>query len=270
MKNYQWAVVVFIIIFIFVVLITASDDAAEVSLLKKHTETTEYSWYYKPRTDGKQPEKLREFAFVENYNAYSLGSPDEKVIYITFDAGYENGYAPKILDVLKAHNAPAAFFLVKHYLVTNPDIVKRMVAEGHLVCNHSTHHKIMSKMDFESFKQELSGIEQTFFELTGQQMPKYYRPPEGRFSERSLKYAQELGYTTIFWSFAYQDWYDNNQPSVDSAFRIITTRTHPGEIALLHLTSATNAKVLDDVLTEWERQGYSFKSLDYLIETCAK
>jgi peptidoglycan-N-acetylmuramic acid deacetylase len=175
---------------------------------------------------------------------------------------------PKILDTLKAHGVPAAFFLVEHYIKTNPELVNRMVTEGHLVCNHSANHKDMASMaDMEAFKKELTDIENTFYETTGKVMPKYFRPPEGKFSERSLKYAQQLGYTTVFWSFAYKDWYVNDQPGTEEAFKTIISRTHPGEIALLHATSKTNAEVLDRVLTEWENMGYTFKSLNYLVRT---
>ena len=233
-----------------------------------HTETTSYNWYYKPRTDGYQPERNAEMQFAYDLGAYSTGDPDEMVIYLTFDAGYDNGYASDILDALAAHDAPAAFFLVEHYIEANPDIVLRMAEEGHLVCNHTTHHKDMAAMtDFDAFETELGSIEQTYYELTGQPMAKYFRPPSGTFSERCIRYANELGYTTVFWSFAYKDWLVDAQPSHSDAIDTIISRTHPGEIALLHLTSKTNAEVLDTVLSEWEEMGYRFESLDDLVET---
>lgn len=252
-----------------IILLVVIGYAADVfSFQAARTEGTVYSWYYMPRTDGVQPAPEKDFEFVYGYGAYSAGSPEQKIIYLTFDAGYENGYTPKILDTLKAHGVTAAFFVVEHYIKTNPELVNRMVTEGHLVCNHSASHKDMASMsDFEAFKKELSDIEQTFYETTGKNMPKYFRPPEGKFSERSLKYAQQLGYATVFWSFAYKDWYVNDQPDPESAFKTIISRTHPGEIALLHATSKTNADVLDRVLTEWENMGYTFKSLSYLIRT---
>ncbi len=228
-----------------------------------HSETSEYNWYFKPRSDELQPEDLPEFAFVKNYEAYWVGDPDEKSIYLTFDAGYENGYMPQILDALKKHNAPAAFFVVGHYITSAPELITRMVDEGHLVCSHSMNHKNMAAMsDISMFKAEIEDLEDVYKELIGKQMPKYFRPPEGRFSGQCLKYAEQLGYKTIFWSFAYCDWYVDNQPSEEEAIKIITTRTHPGAVVLLHATSATNAKVLDRVLTEWENMGYTLKSLD--------
>ena len=228
-----------------------------------HSENSEYSWYFVPRSDGLQPRDLPEFSFIKGYDAFWVGDAEEKTIYLTFDAGYENGYTSKILDVLKEHKVPAAFFVVGHYIKTAPELVQRMVSEGHLVCSHSMNHKDMAAIsDLNAFKADLEELESTYTELTGKQMPKYFRPPEGRFCERSLKFAGELGYKTIFWSFAYKDWYVNDQPSEEEAIRIITTRIHPGAIVLLHATSKTNADVLDRVITQWEDMGYTLKSLD--------
>jgi len=232
------------------------------------TEGSVMSWYYMPRTDGVQPEPEEAFKFVYDYGAYSAGDPNEKIIYLTFDEGYENGYTAGILDTLKKHNVRAAFFVVGHYVKTNPELVLRMAAEGHLVCNHSANHKDMAAMeDFDEFKKEITDLEDAYYELTGKSMPKFFRPPEGKFSERSLKYAQRLGYTTVFWSFAYKDWLNNAQPDPETAFKTIISRTHPGEVALLHATSKTNAQILDRVLAEWEKMGYSFKSLKYLVRS---
>ncbi len=232
-----------------------------------HTVGTQYGWYYMPRTDGIQPGQNKEFAFVDQYDVISMGSPEDKVIYITFDAGYENGYAEKVLDTLKAHGAQAAFFLVGHYIKNNPDIVKRMEDEGHLVCSHSMNHKNMAAMsDINEFQKELTDLETLYTEQTGKKLAKFFRPPEGNFSERLLLYAQQCGYTTVFWSFAYKDWYNDSQPSVDDAFNTIISRTHPGEVALLHLTSKTNSEVLDAVLTKWEEMGYRFGSLYDITE----
>lgn len=230
-----------------------------------HSETTEYSWYTMPKTDGTQPAPQPEFSFIGQYGGYWIGASDKKVIYITFDAGYENGNTPQILDALKKHDAPAAFFLVDHYIKTNPDLVKRMADEGHLVCSHSTNHKNMAAMtDIEAFRSEMTGVADRYKSVTGQEIAPYFRPPEGRFSEMCLKYAQQMGYKSIFWSFAYKDWYVDNQPSADSAMETIVSRTHPGMVALLHATSSTNAAIMDDLLTRWEEMGYTFGSLDDL------
>ena len=232
------------------------------------TEGSVMSWYYMPRTDGVQPEPEEAFKFVYDYGAYSAGDPNDKIIYLTFDEGYENGYTAGILDTLKKHNVRAAFFVVGHYVRTNPELVLRMAAEGHLVCNHSANHKDMAAIeDFDEFKKEITDLEDAYYELTGKSMPKFFRPPEGKFSERSLKYTQRLGYTTVFWSFAYKDWLNNAQPDPETAFKTIISRTHPGEVALLHATSKTNAQILDRVLAEWEKMGYTFRSLKYLVRS---
>ena len=184
---------------------------------------------------------------------------------MTFDAGYENGYTNLLLDTLKKHNAPANFFVVESYIRNNPDLVKRMVNEGHLVCNHSKSHVSMASIDdLDKFKKEIVSVADAYKDVTGKEMPKYFRPPMGKFSKRSLKYTQDLGYSTIFWSFAYVDWYDSNQPSHEEAKKKIYSRTHPGAIVLLHSNSQTNAEILDEVLTHWEQEGYTIKSLDYL------
>ncbi len=267
-KKLITLVVAYIDIVLVLFLVLTGNAAQVFSLQAAHTQDTVYSWYYMPRTDGVQPRPEAAFDFVYDHGAYSAGSPEQKIIYLTFDAGYENGYTPAILDTLKKHDVKAAFFVVEHYIKTNPELVLRMVNEGHLVCNHSTNHKDMASIaDFEQFKQEISKIESTFYEATARRMPKYFRPPEGKFCERSLEYARQLGYTTIFWSFAYKDWYVDDQPDTESAFKTIISRTHPGEIALLHATSRTNAEVLDRVLTEWKSMGYVMKSLNYLVRT---
>lgn len=227
--------------------------------------TTEYSWYFNPREDGIPPEGCKEATFYKNYDAYYLGDTSEKSIYITFDAGYENGCTEQILDVLKKHNAPAAFFLVGHYIESNPELVKRMEREGHLVCNHTVGHKDLATLtNFEDFKQEIVGLEELYTQTVGKELHKFARPPEGRFSEMTLKYLEELGYTTVFWSFAYEDWLNDKQPDPQASLDKIISRTHPGGIMLFHSTSKTNAQIFDELLTKWEEMGYTFKSLTQL------
>ncbi|MBO3445181.1 delta-lactam-biosynthetic de-N-acetylase [Clostridium sp. CCUG 7971] len=229
--------------------------------------TQEYSWYFNPRNDGKQPEPIKEASFFNKYSSYYVGNPDEKVLYLSFDAGYENGNTESILDTLKKHNAKAQFFVVESYIKNNPEIVKRMEKEGHLVCNHSKSHPSMASItDFEKFKTEITSVEEAYKEVTGKDMPKYFRPPMGKFSEQSLKYTQDLGYSSIFWSFAYVDWYNDKQPSHEFAKDKIYTRTHPGAIILLHPNSKTNTEILDEVITHWEQEGYKLKTLDYLTK----
>ena len=241
-------------------------DAVKASV-GSHSLNKEYDWYIKPNEDGAQPQGNEQAGFIKDYHTCYVGSPDEKVIYLTFDAGYENGNTASILDTLKKHNAPAAFFLVGSYFKRNPDLVKRMAAEGHLVCNHSMTHKNMAKItDFESYKAEIKKAEEVCLQETGCTMAPFFRPPEGKFSEQSLKYNQDLGYTTVFWSFAYVDWYNDKQPSEEEGMKKIIGRTHPGAIVLLHSNSKTNTRILDRVISKWEEMGYSLKSLNELVK----
>lgn len=199
------------------------------------------------------------------YDAYYVGDDSKKVIYLTFDCGYENGNTEPILDALKKHNVNATFFVVGHFLETAPDLVKRMVEEGHAVGNHTYHHPDMSAIsDKESFQKELSDVADLFYEITGRQLSKYYRPPQGKCNAENVKMAQETGYSTIFWSLAYVDWDTGKQPSHSEAFDKLTTRIHPGAIVLLHNTSQTNGEILDELLTKWEEMGYTFKPLSEL------
>ena len=203
---------------------------------------------------------------LQKYDAAYLDSSGEKVLYLTFDAGYENGCTAQILDVLKKHQVPAAFFLVGNYLEKNADLVRRMVEEGHIVGNHTMHHPDMSKLtDRAAFAKELTELEALFRQVTGKELPKYYRPPQGIYSEENLKMAQELGYRTVFWSLAYVDWNQNSQPTAEYAFEKLLPRTHDGAVVLLHSTSRTNAAILDELLTRWEDLGYTFRSIDGLF-----
>ncbi len=196
------------------------------------------------------------------YDAYFVGDDSEKVIYLTFDCGYENGNTGAILDALKKHHVPATFFVVGHFLETAPDLVKRMVEEGHMVGNHTYHHPDMSTISsLEAFQEELEAVADSFYEITGTRLSPYYRPPQGKANAENIKMAQQLGYSTIFWSLAYVDWDPENQPSHDAAFDKLTARIHPGAIVLLHNTSQTNGEILDELLTKWEEMGYRFVSL---------
>lgn len=197
------------------------------------------------------------------YNAYYVGDTSQKVIYLTFDAGYENGNTAPILDALKKHGVPATFFVVGHYLETAPDLVRRMVAEGHTVGNHTYHHPDMSAIATTAdFAAELSAVEQKYAEVTGGEMPKIYRPPQGKYSVDNLKMAAELGYRTYFWSLAYVDWYTDRQPTPDEAYAKLLGRIHNGAVVLLHSTSSTNAAIMDDLIEKWKDMGYTFGTLD--------
>ena len=223
------------------------------------------NWGLSFQQEGKPPVANASAEYLKQFNAHYAADTQEKVIYLTFDAGYENGNTEQILDALKKHKAPATFFIVGNYMETSPELVKRMVEEGHTVGNHTYHHPDMSRMGTkEDFSEELKSLEELYEETIGQPMAPYYRPPQGIYSESNLKMAQELGYKTIFWSLAYVDWNQDKQPTREEAFEKLLGRIHPGAVVLLHNTSSTNGQILDELLTKWEEMGYRFCPLSEL------
>ena len=225
------------------------------------------SWGLSFHEEGKRPAGNATIDDLKQYNAYYASDTDEKILYLTFDAGYENGNTPAILDALKKHQAPAVFFAVGNFIKDNPDLIKRMITEGHIVGNHTMTHPDMSQISsMESFQKELEGVEELYTSATGEPMTKFYRPPRGVYSTENLSMAKELGYSTFFWSLAYVDWIQEQQPSKEEAFQKLIPRIHPGAIVLLHNTSSTNAAILDELLTRWEEIGYQFHSIKELTE----
>lgn len=230
-------------------------------------ETCGENWGLGFSTEGQPPTGNATADELKKFDTYFIGDTSKKVIYLTFDAGYENGYTATILDALKKHNVHATFFLVGNYINTSPDLVKRMLEEGHNVGNHTYSHPNMSSISsMECFRKELEDLEAKYKEVTGKDMIKYYRPPQGKYSKNNLKMAQEMGYKTFFWSLAYVDWYRDKQPTKEQAFKKLIGRIHPGAIVLLHSTSKTNSEILDELLTKWEQMGYTFGTLDELVQ----
>lgn len=224
------------------------------------------SWGLSFRQEGAPPIGNAGKDQLRQYQAAYIGNTNEKVLYLTFDAGYENGCTAKILDTLKEKQVPAAFFLVGNYIRQSPDLVRRMVAEGHTVGNHTMHHYNMSRLsDKAAFSKELTDLEALYKETVGQELPKYYRPPQGIYSEENLKMAQELGYKTLFWSLAYVDWNNDAQPTREAAFTKLLPRTHNGAVVLLHSTSKTNAEILGELIDKWKAMGYRFGTLEELF-----
>ena len=224
------------------------------------------SWGLSFRQEGAPPIGNAGKDQLRQYQAAYIGNVGEKVLYLTFDAGYENGCTAKILDTLKEKQVPAAFFLVGNYIRQSPDLVRRMVAEGHTVGNHTMHHYDMSRLsDKAAFSKELTDLEALYKETVGQELPKYYRPPQGIYSEENLKMAQELGYKTLFWSLAYVDWNNDAQPTKEAAFAKLLPRTHNGAVVLLHSTSKTNAEILGELIDKWKEAGYRFGTLEELF-----
>jgi peptidoglycan-N-acetylmuramic acid deacetylase len=233
-------------------------------MLTENIETG--SWGLSFQTEGQPPVGPANAVVLARYDAAYLGNTAQPVLYLTFDAGYENGYTAKILDILKKHEVTAAFFLVGNYLEKNPDLVRRMAAEGHIVGNHTMHHPDMSKIaDPAAFQKELEELEKLYISITGQKMAKFYRPPQGIYSEANLQMAKDLGYKTVFWSLAYMDWQNDNQPTAAYALEKLIPRTHNGAVVLLHSTSKTNAEILDELLTKWKEMGYTFGTLEDLF-----
>lgn len=239
--------------------------AVSVSVFASSALTTG-SWGLSFRQEGAPPIGNAGKDQLRQYQAAYIGDTNEKVLYLTFDAGYENGCTAKILDTLKEKQVPAAFFLVGNYIQRSPDLVRRMVAEGHTVGNHTMHHYDMSRLsDKAAFSKELTDLEALYKDTVGQELPKYYRPPQGIYSEENLKMAQELGYQTVFWSLAYVDWNNDAQPTRETAFAKLLPRTHNGAVVLLHSTSKTNAEILGELIDKWKAMGYRFGTLEELF-----
>jgi len=230
------------------------------------SDEDELNWYYVGKGKDQTAEAPKEsINFLKEKSSYYLGDTSNKILYLTFDEGYENGHTGQILDILKEYKVPAAFFVVKPYITKEPELIKRMVTEGHIVGNHSVHHPSMAQIhDKEKFQAELKGVEDAYKELIGEDMPKFFRPPMGKYSKESLQMTKDLGYKTIFWSFAYKDWLVNNQPSESHAIQKIGKGAHPGSIMLLHAVSTTNTNVLATVIKTLQEEGYEFKSLNDL------
>lgn len=198
---------------------------------------------------------------IDENEDIAMGNKEDKFVYLTFDEGYEAGYTPQILDVLKENDVKAAFFITGHYLNTKPELVKRMIDEGHIVGNHTVNHPSMPDLDNDKVKEEIMKLHVTVFEKFGYEM-KYLRPPKGEFSQRTLYLSKSLGYTTVMWSFAYDDWDENKQGRENYAKEKILSNTHNGAVILLHANSKDNTNILDETIKEIKKQGYEFKTLD--------
>ncbi len=234
------------------------------------------SWYCAHKKDHIQPEADARFDFVEALGGYYIDhrhtdpSSEDKVVYLTFDAGYENGNVARILDTLREESVSGAFFVLGHLAREYPDLLRRMRDEGHLICNHTFTHKALTGATPDAISDELGRLEQVCHDCTGVAMSKYFRPPEGKFDRSMLESAASLGYKTIFWSFAYADWDNTQQPNPARAKKKILDNVHNGAVMLLHPTSATNAAVLGDVIRELKAQGYRFGTLDELTAVSAR
>ena len=234
------------------------------------SDTDKINWFFKSKGDNRRPE-IPLSAILNESDALYIGPEGDKTVYLTFDAGYGNENVEKILDVLKSHEIKAAFFILPGIIKNSESLVKRMANDGHTVCNHTTTHGDMAKVtNVTDFKNELDGVANLYREKTGLEMASYFRPPEGSFSKKTLEFCKELKVTPVFWSFAYADWDNSNQPSPEKAKDKILSCVHDGAVILLHPTSKTNADILDDVICELKNRGYSFGTLDELYGKVAK
>jgi peptidoglycan-N-acetylmuramic acid deacetylase len=220
-------------------------------------------WGFKKGVNEEQAEAGPKLdAILEKYGGFYKGDATSKTLYLTFDNGYENGYTPKILKVLKKEKVPATFFVTGHYLESEPKLVKQMVKEGHIVGNHSWFHPDLTTKSDDKIREELEKVKTATKKLTGQKKMKYVRPPRGVFSERTLKVAKDAGYTHVMWSLAFVDWNINHQKGWKYSYDNIMKQVHPGAVILLHTVSKDNADALDKVIKDLKKKGYTFKSLD--------
>ena len=224
--------------------------------------TKKIEWGIKRNDNHEQPDLGSENRKVlEENNGIALGNSESKVIYLTFDEGYEAGYTTQILKILKENDVKATFFLTAHYINTQEELVRQMIDEGHIIGNHTVNHKSMPSLTEEEIKKEVMDLHQSVYEKFGYEM-KYIRPPKGEFSEQTIQVTNSLGYKTVMWSFAYEDWNEEKQPNEENAKEKILNNLHSGEIMLLHGNSKTNTNILDSIIKEAKNMGYEFKSLD--------
>ncbi len=236
---------------------TYEDMKTNASVSNKKIE-----WGIKRNDNHEQPDLGSENRKVlEENNGIALGNSESKVIYLTFDEGYEAGYTTQILKILKENDVKATFFLTAHYINTQEELVRQMIDEGHIIGNHTVNHKSMPSLTEEEIKKEVMDLHQSVYEKFGYEM-KYIRPPKGEFSEQTIQVTNSLGYKTVMWSFAYEDWNEEKQPNEENAKEKILNNLHSGEIMLLHGNSKTNTNILDSIIKEAKNMGYEFKSLD--------
>lgn len=219
-------------------------------------------WGIKRNNNHEQPDVgTQNKKILEENNGICLGNNDKKNVYLTFDEGYEAGYTPKILEILKNNNVKATFFITAHYVNTQEELVRQMISEGHIIGNHTVNHKSMPTLTDEQIKTEVMDLHQAMLEKFNYEM-KYIRPPKGEYSERTIIETNKLGYKTVMWSFAYEDWNENQQPDEGKSKEKVLKNLHNGEIILLHGNSKTNTNILDSIIKETKNMGYEFKSLD--------
>ncbi len=266
MKRKKIKIITFIlIIFVFTIAMIPIEMQSKEKTILSNTENLsnkKIGWGIKRNDNHEQPDlgkNNREI--LEKNNGIAMGNSNDKYIYLTFDEGYEAGYTSKILETLKQNEVKATFFITAHYLNTQPELVKQMIDEGHIVGNHTVNHKSMPTLTEEQINTEVMDMHKAIYQKFQYEM-KYIRPPMGEYSEKTLAVTNSLGYKTVMWSFAYEDWNENKQPDETKAKQKILDNVHNGEIMLLHGNSKTNTNILGDIIKEIKNMGYEFKSLD--------
>lgn len=264
MKKRIFTITTGVITIIFIVAIATSNNVYTETKLTSASSlsNTKIGWGVKRASNHEQPDLgKKNMELMNQYNGIAIGNKDKKYVYLTFDGGYEAGYTEKILDTLKENNVSATFFITGHYLNTAGDIVQRMVDEGHIVGNHTVNHYTMPNLADEKIREEIVNLQTAVFEKTGYEM-KYIRPPKGEYSERTLALSNNLGYTTVMWSLAYDDWDEKKQGRTEYGKEKILSNIHPGSVILLHSTSKDNAEILGEVIKDIKNMGYEFRSID--------
>ena len=265
MKKTKIKIIVIIVLAITIVSLSIILNKEQENTVQTSTQSVsnkKIGWGIKRNNNHEQPDVGKENRnILEESKGICLGNSEDKTIYLTFDEGYEAGYTSRILDILKENDVKATFFLTAHYVNTQEELVQRMIDEGHIIGNHTVNHKSMPDLSEEEIKKEVMDLHQVIYEKFNYEM-KYIRPPKGEFSQRTLQLTNSLEYTTVMWSFAYEDWNEDKQPNEEKSKQKILDNLHNGEIMLLHGNSKTNIDILDSVIKEAKNMGYTFKSLD--------
>lgn len=263
MKKIKNGILAILVIAIFSLSIVAMNTKEEeIAANAEVSSNQKIGWGIKRNDNHEQPDVgTSNKKVLEENKGICLGNKEKKSIYLTFDEGYEAGYTPQLLSTLKENQVKATFFITAHYVNTQADLVKQMIEEGHIIGNHTVNHKSMPELSEDKIRTEVMDLHQVISEKFGYEM-KYIRPPKGEFSQNSLQATNRLGYVTVMWSFAYEDWNEDKQPDEEKSKKKILDNLHNGEIMLLHGNSKTNTNILDSVIKEAKNMGYEFKSLD--------
>lgn len=265
MKNKTGYIILGLIVCVFTFSVITSNNNFKENTVTTSSEglsNKKIEWGIKRNENHEQPDLgSKNKSILDSYNGISMGNKESKKVYLTFDEGYEAGYTEKILEVLKQNDVKACFFITAHYVNTQPELVQKMIDEGHIIGNHTVNHKSMPSLNVEQIKKEVMDLHTSIYDRFGYEM-KYIRPPKGEYSEQTVSYCNTLGYTTVMWSFAYDDWDENKQGREEYAKKKILDNIHNGAVILLHGNSKDNTNVLDYCIKEIKSMGYEFSSLD--------